>query len=156
MHTSDILSYDTNHVQTRISYTGSDRCRDLLYTQVQTGGMNFSHMQKKLIQIGRAILLKPSILLIDSSFFNVEEIYERLYYSLIFKNLPNTTIVCILDRYDMLDHFDRVILMDKGTVVETGRSLDLLDPGHQSLTMQLVNDRVTQDNQYWQDIIGKQ
>lgn len=131
-----------------ISKEHYEAAQKFLRSGVEQDGRNFSSAQVKLIQIGRAMLMRPKILLIDSSFFNVEEIYERLYYSLIFKNLSESTIVSILDRFDMVNHFDKVIVLEHGTVVEVGNSNDLLLKSEEGPFAQLVRERRTVDEMY--------
>lgn len=89
-----------------------------LYTKVEPLGVNFSPLQIKLIQIARVLLAKPKVLLLDVSFFNIEEIYERLFYALIFKNLPEAAIVCIPEREHSLAYLKTIVSMEAGRILE--------------------------------------
>lgn len=124
-----------------------------LYSRVEPGGKNFSLAQTKLIQIGKAILQNPHLLLIDSTFFNVEVVYERLYHSLLFNNLPHTTIVCIEDRFEMLDHFDRVCVLEAGKIVDIGPPSELLHKGTSGHLGKLVFSRKHRNQLYLKKIV---
>lgn len=90
----------------------------LLNHQISHDGFSLSPLQTKLLQICKALLFTPKLLIIDSSFFVTEEIYQRMFYSLIFKNLPDTAIVSIPDNSAYVDqYFDRCVLLDEGAVV---------------------------------------
>ncbi len=96
------------------------RLHKLLHSQVEYQGKNFSQTQKKLIQVGKAILSHPNVLLLDSNFFKVEEALEQLLFELVFKNLQSSTIVTILERYEMINYFEEVLVFEKGSVIERG------------------------------------
>lgn len=108
------------------------RLQKLLHSEVEFQGKNFSHTQKKLLQVGKAILARPNVLLLDSNFFKVEEALEQLLFELIFKNLQSSTIVAIMERYEQLHYFDKVLVFEKGAVVEQGSPDELLakNEGH--------------------------
>lgn len=96
------------------------RLHKLLLSEVEYQGKNFSHTQKKLLQVGKAILARPNVLLLDSNFFKVEEALEQVLFELIFTNLKTSSIVAILERYEMLQYFDRVLVLENGSLVEEG------------------------------------
>lgn len=95
-----------------------DKCFSLLYTEVSRKTNTFSDLEKRLIQVGKAMLLKPKILVIDNNFFDLSDIHQRFVSAAIFKNLSESTVVAIVDDFDLLSNFDRVMLMNKGAIVK--------------------------------------
>ena len=94
------------------------RYMGLLNHQISHEGFSLSPLQTKLLQICKALLFCPKLLVIDSSFFVTEEVYQRMFYSLLFKNLPDTAIVAIPDNSTYIDlYFDRCVMLNEGAMV---------------------------------------
>jgi ABC-type oligopeptide transport system ATPase subunit len=120
--------------------------QDLLKTSVKFQGKNLNRTQKRLIQIGKAILYKPSIVLIDSSFFKVEKTFAAFSLELLRINLEksNCTIITVDDRpsRNSICNYDSLIVMDRGRVVQQGDPTSLLEDPHGLLVRLLL----TQEN----------
>jgi len=116
--------------------------QDLLKTSVKFQGKNLNRTQKRLIQIGKAILYKPSIVLIDSSFFKVEKTFAAFSQELLRINLEksNCTIITVDDRpsRNSICNYDSLIVMDRGRVVQQGDPTSLLEDPHGLLVRLLL------------------
>ncbi len=73
------------------------------------GKVSGGELQK--IQILRAILFKPDILLCDeiTSGLDVESV--KLFYGMLRRYLPETTVICVVHRKNELKYFDSVVTM---------------------------------------------
>lgn len=101
-----------------IDETAMKRYMNLLNHEITEDGYSLSPLQIKLLQICKALLICPKLLIIDSSFFVTEEVYQRMFYSLLFKNLPDTAILAIPDNPAYIDqYFDRCVYLNEGAVV---------------------------------------
>lgn len=99
--------------------------------------------QKQLFSLGRAILRKHvrdrnmrgvkagGILLLDEVSSSVDKVTDRAMQEIIREEFASYTIVMVSHRLEMvMDFFDRVIVLDKGSMVESGDPRELVEtPG---------------------------
>lgn len=91
-----------------------------LDTQVQAGGDTMSLGQKQLIAFIRAVLRKPSILILDEATANIDTVTEQLLEDIL-KQLPKeTTRVIIAHRLNTIENADEIFFVNDGTVTEAG------------------------------------
>lgn len=86
--------------------------------------------QQQRVSIGRAIIKNPSLLLMDEPFSNLDtalriEMREELKH--IQKDFKITTLFVTHDQEEALSISDRIILMDKGQVVQYSTARDLYE-----------------------------
>ncbi|KXH60239.1 hypothetical protein CSAL01_11379 [Colletotrichum salicis] len=88
-----------------------------------------SHGQRQLFFLARAILRKDigRVLLLDEATSSVDAHTERMVKDLIRDEFKHHTIIAIAHRLDTVIDFDRVVVLDKGRVVEVGNPRELLD-----------------------------
>lgn len=93
-------------------------------TQISEGGMNLSGGQKQRISIARALIKDPSLLILDEPTSSLDNISDNF----IMNNIINDATPCIVvsHRLNTIKHFDRIIVMDKGCIVEDGRHSELM------------------------------
>lgn len=94
---------------------------------VGEGGRYLSGGQRQSISLARALLLDPSILILDeptSSMDNASENSLKRHLSLI---TPGKTVIVITHRSSMLSIVDRLIVLDRGKVVADGPKAAVLD-----------------------------
>jgi ABC-type multidrug transport system fused ATPase/permease subunit len=126
-----------------------DECQSILravnlwHFVEQRGGlqacMNASALsagQRQLLSLSRALLRRrvlarscssnfpcseSGILLLDEVSSSVDRETERLMQDVISSDFKNYTVVAVSHRLDMVMDFDRVVVMDKGEIVEVGK-----------------------------------
>merc|ERR1739838_136570 len=97
-----------------------------LDTKLEKSGDNLSMGQKQLLCLGRALLKKTQILLIDEATANVDPYTDRLIQETIRKEFSEQTVLTIAHRLDTIIDYDRIFVMDSGKLVESGTPNQLL------------------------------
>ena len=64
--------------------------------------------------------ISPSIILLDEPPSSVDAYNEALIYENLFARYPDRTIIASIHRLHMLGRFDRVVVMERGLIVQTG------------------------------------
>ncbi len=95
-------------------------------TRIEQGGANVSGGQKQRLCIARALLKKPKILILDDSTSAVDTQTDAKIRSALRAYIPDTTKIIIAQRVASVQDADRIILMDKGGIVDIGAHADLL------------------------------
>jgi len=89
-----------------------------LQEQVAEGGDNFSAGQRQLICIGRALLRKPRILIVDEAAASIDAETDEFVRKMIRRKFSNVTILTIAHRLRSLADSTRVLVMEAGRVAE--------------------------------------
>lgn len=88
-----------------------------IYSEVEQNGRNFSGGQRQRIAIARAIVKKPSILILDDSASALDFITEKSLRTEI-KNLEyHPTTIIVSQRTSSIMHADKIIVLDDGKLV---------------------------------------
>ena len=91
---------------------------DALLLPVATSGTNFSAGQRQLICVARAILQERKILLIDEATANVDLEAEALLQVVIADKFQDRTVLTIAHRLNTVARSDRILVLDKGMIVD--------------------------------------
>ncbi|XP_045529572.1 probable multidrug resistance-associated protein lethal(2)03659 [Pieris brassicae] len=103
-----------------------------LSSRVGDGGGNLSSGQRQLVCLARAALARRAVLVLDEATANVDTETDRQIQSTIRTKFASSTVLTIAHRLNTVMDYDRVIVMDKGRVVESGHPFELLTTTAQS------------------------
>ncbi len=89
-------------------------------------GVTLSGGQKQRLSIARALIKKPSILIMDDSLSAVDTETEEQILSNIEKVTKNITTIIISHRVSTIKHADEILFLDEGKIIERGTHKELL------------------------------
>lgn len=95
-------------------------------TEVGEGGGRLSTGQKQLISFARAILANPSIFILDEASSSIDTETEQIIQTAIESVLHDKTTFIIAHRLSTIVNADRILLIDKGRIVEDGTHSQLM------------------------------
>ncbi len=93
---------------------------------VKERGIMLSQGQRQLISFLRAYLKNPSILILDEATSSIDSNSEELIQKAILKITENKTSIIIAHRLSTILDSDRILVMDKGKLVEFGSHSELI------------------------------
>ncbi|MAU63685.1 MAG: antibiotic ABC transporter ATP-binding protein [Flavobacteriaceae bacterium] len=93
---------------------------------VKERGVMLSQGQRQLISFLRAYLKHPSILILDEATSSIDSNSEELIQNATKKITENKTSIIIAHRLSTILNSDRILVMDKGRLVESGTHLELI------------------------------
>lgn len=96
-------------------------------TVLGQGGVNVSGGQKQRLCIARALLKKPSILILDDSTSAVDTATDKSIRDQLKTMLPGTTKIIIAQRIASVKDADVILVMDSGRIVDKGTHSELLE-----------------------------
>ncbi len=108
-----------------LDYVIAKRTEGLKY-QVKERGKNFSSGERQLISFARALVYQPSLMILDEATANIDSETETIIQQSLEKMMSISTMIIVAHRLSTIQHSDRIIVMQKGEIKESGTHQDLL------------------------------
>lgn len=97
------------------------------HTVVGERGVKLSGGQRQRLAIARAFLRDAPIVLLDEATSSLDTESEQSIQEALMRLVKGRTVIAIAHRLSTLDSFDRIIVLDRGHIVEDGSSAELLE-----------------------------
>lgn len=106
-----------------------DRAAKGIDTMIGEGGVKVSGGEKQRLSIARALLRKPSLLVFDEATSALDSLTEEEINETIRRISKNKTHISILiaHRLSTVMHADRIFVLERGHIIESGKHTDLLE-----------------------------
>lgn len=95
-------------------------------TNIGDGGNMLSGGQKQRLSIARAVLKNPPIMILDEATSALDTESEQLVQQALEKMMENRTSIVIAHRLSTIQNADKIVVMQKGKIVEQGKHDELL------------------------------
>jgi len=103
-----------------------DKLPDGYEHEVLERGNNFSSGQRQLISFARAVVYRPSLMILDEATANIDSETEELIQESLQKMMNISTMLIVAHRLSTIQHSDKIIVMQQGEIKEMGSHQDLL------------------------------
>src|SRR3954452_1963540 len=98
-------------------------------TQVGERGMQLSGGERQRVAIARALIKNARIILLDEATASLDSESERLVQDAMTRLCEGRTTIAIAHRLHTITHADRILVVESGAIVESGRHDELLRKG---------------------------
>jgi ABC-type transport system involved in cytochrome bd biosynthesis fused ATPase/permease subunit len=102
----------------------------LAHRLISEKGLNLSLGQRQLLSMARAILKNAPVLILDEATSSADAETDKLIQDTVRMSFEGVTVVSIAHRLATISYYDKVIVMDRGRVIEFGKPVELLHDIH--------------------------
>lgn len=96
-----------------------------LESEILEGGSNLSIGERQLVALTRVLVRNPSVLVLDEATANIDPGYEEIIHDSVEKAMEGRTCLIIAHRLDTLKACDRILVFEKGQLIEEGSEEEL-------------------------------
>lgn len=96
-------------------------------TLIEENGENLSGGQKQRLAIARAILKKPDIIIMDEATSSLDSTTEKAIERTMYEFSKDITTIIIAHRLSTIMKCDKIYVMDKGKILESGSHKELIN-----------------------------
>ena len=97
--------------------------------QVGTGGARLPAADRQKIAVGRAILKRPVVMVLDQAAAVLDPASQNRLLSSVLESRNQRGVYWVLNRVELAERFGQVLVMDRGRLVERGKFADLKNAG---------------------------
>lgn len=94
--------------------------------KVMERGSTLSSGERQLLAFARTLAYDPSILILDEATSNIDTETEMLIQDALSKLIRNRTTIAVAHRLSTIQHADKIIVLSKGVIKESGNHQELL------------------------------
>ena len=98
-------------------------------TELRERGANLSGGQRQLLAFARVAIRDPKILVLDEATASLDVVTEALIQKALLQLLEKRTAITIAHRLSTIRDVDRILVLKRGELVESGSHEDLLEQG---------------------------
>jgi ATP-binding cassette, subfamily B, bacterial len=106
-----------------------------IQTQVGERGGRLSMGQRQLVALMRVLMQKPAIFILDEATASIDPFTEWQIQQALNLILKHSTSILIAHRLSTVKAADRIVVMEKGTIIEEGNHKGLLEKGGHYATL---------------------
>jgi len=127
---NDVSQEDVERVSAAVHvHPFVSRLADGYATEVRERGANFSAGQRQLLSFARALAHGGDVLVLDEATSSIDTETEALIQEGIHVLMDGRTSIVVAHRLSTIEDVDRIYVLDKGEIVESGRHEELLARG---------------------------
>lgn len=118
-----LASHTDAELLATLTAVGLDRFE--LGMDIEPGGRNVSQGHRQLVILATALLQRPKILILDEPTSSLDSAANDVVTSVLQQQFSGTTTLCIAHRLDTVMHFDRLVVLENGAIVQLGTPREL-------------------------------
>ena len=96
-------------------------------TIIGENGIKLSGGEKQRLSIARALIKNPDILILDEATASLDSESEKKVHAAIDNIIKDRTVIIIAHRLSTIINADKILVMEKGQIIEQGNHSELLE-----------------------------